>query len=56
MAQAARYGHVQPSEFEGLDWPMALALVKRVRALYKEDVDLNVALVKEHAKATAGSR
>jgi len=38
MAILARYGNVQPSEFEGMEWSEALHLTKLVQESHASDV------------------
>jgi hypothetical protein len=55
MAMAARYGNVQPSEFESMDFDEAQELAKQVRDLaqkeFEAEVEMHVELTKAIIKA-----
>lgn len=57
MARCARYGNVQPSEFDRMDWQESMELAKRVTDMHEADQELIIELGKAQIKASgAGVR
>lgn len=59
MSRAAKYGNIQPEQFEEMDWEWASEIARRVTLMHEEEtkmwIEVHTELTKAIVKASGAS-